>query len=55
MADALVGLGASKDIAELYAELTVAFNDGLLEWEAGHELVRGTTPLEQRLRELLRK
>lgn len=51
---ALVGLGASKPIAEMYAELTIAFNDGLLAWEAG-EVVRGTITLEERLRELLRK
>lgn len=52
--DALVGMGASRDIAEMYAELTVAFNDGKLVWEGG-EVLRGTVTLEQRLRELLRK
>ena len=51
---ALVGLGASKAVAEMYAELTVAFNDGRLAWE-GPEIVRGTITVEQRLRELLGK
>jgi uncharacterized protein YbjT (DUF2867 family) len=52
--DAFTGMGASRDIAEMYAELTVAFNDGLLVWE-GHDLVRGSVTLEERLRELLGK
>ena len=52
--EALRGMGASAEIAAMYAELTVAFNDGLLAWE-GKELVRGTVTLEQRLRELLAK
>jgi uncharacterized protein YbjT (DUF2867 family) len=51
---ALTGMGASKDIAEMYAELTIAFNDGLLTWEHP-EITRGTVTLEQRLRELLKK
>ena len=38
----------------MYAELTVAFNDGLLAWETP-EVVRGTITLEQRLREVLRR
>ena len=51
---ALTGMGASKQIAEMYAELTVAFNDGRLVWEDG-EVIRGSITLEQRLRQLLRK
>jgi uncharacterized protein YbjT (DUF2867 family) len=51
---AFLGMGASRAIGEMYAELAVAFNDGLLVWEPG-EVVRGTVTLEQRLRELLRK
>ncbi len=52
--NAFLGMGASREIGELYAELTVAFNDGRLAWEPG-DVVRGTVSLEQRLRELLRK
>ncbi len=52
--EAFLGMGASREIGELYAELTVAFNDGKLTWEAG-EVLRGTITLEQRLRELLRR
>lgn len=52
--EALRGMGASAEIAAMYAELTVAFNDGLLAW-GGKDLVRGTVTLEQRLRELLAK
>jgi uncharacterized protein YbjT (DUF2867 family) len=51
---AFLGMGASRAIGEMYAELTVAFNDGRLVWEPG-EVVRGTVTLEQRLRELLGK
>jgi uncharacterized protein YbjT (DUF2867 family) len=51
---AFLGMGASKAVGEMYAELAVAFNDGLLVWEPG-EVVRGTVTLEQRLREILRK
>lgn len=51
---AFTGLGASKQIGELYADLSDAFNAGRLVWE-DHELVRGTVTLEQRLRELLSK
>lgn len=51
---AFVGMGASRAIGEMYAELTVAFNEGKLVWEPG-EVIRGTITLEQRLRELLRR
>ncbi len=51
---AFTGMGASKEIAELYSELAEAFNAGRLAWE-DHEVVRGTITLEQRLRELLGK
>ncbi|HSJ98246.1 MAG TPA: NmrA family NAD(P)-binding protein, partial [Myxococcota bacterium] len=51
---AFLGMGASRAIGEMYAELTIAFNDGQLVWEPG-EVVRGTVTLEQRLRELLGK
>lgn len=52
--DAMRGMGASQEIASMYAEITVAANAGLLVWE-GHTLVRGSVTLEQRLRELLAK
>jgi uncharacterized protein YbjT (DUF2867 family) len=51
---AFIGMGASKEIGELYAELAESFNAGRLAWE-DHELVRGTITVEQRLRELLGK
>jgi uncharacterized protein YbjT (DUF2867 family) len=51
---ALRGLGASQQIAEMYADLAIAFNDGRLAWE-DHETVRGTITVEQRLRQLLGK
>lgn len=52
--EALRGMGASAEIATMYSEISVAFNDGRLVWE-GKDLVRGTVTLEQRLRELLAK
>jgi hypothetical protein len=51
MAEALVGMGASRDIADMYAEMTSAIDAGKLTWEGEPE--RGTITLEQRLRELL--
>jgi uncharacterized protein YbjT (DUF2867 family) len=52
---AFTGMGASQEIAEMYADLMDGFNDGRLVWEPGHEVVRGTVTVEQRLRELLRR
>jgi uncharacterized protein YbjT (DUF2867 family) len=52
---ALTGMGASSQVAEMYADLMDAFNSGRLAWEADHEVLRGTVTLEQRLRELLRR
>lgn len=49
---ALRGLGASQEVAEMYADLAVAFNDGKLAWQEG-EVRRGTVTLEQRLRAVL--
>lgn len=52
--DALVGMGASRELATMYAEMTAAVNDGKLTWE-GPEIVRGTITLEQRVGQLLGK
>jgi uncharacterized protein YbjT (DUF2867 family) len=52
MVESLVGMGASRELAELYGEMTGAANDGRLAWE-GDAPVRGSVTLEQRLRELL--
>ena len=52
---ALTGMGASSQVAEMYADLMDAFNSGRLAWEADHAVERGTVTLEQRLRELLRR
>jgi uncharacterized protein YbjT (DUF2867 family) len=49
---AFLGMGASKQIGELYAELAESFNAGKLGWTEP-EVIRGTITLEQRLRELL--
>lgn len=51
MADALAGMGASRELAEMYAEMTSAIPDKLV-WEG--EVTRGTTPLVDTLRALLR-
>jgi uncharacterized protein YbjT (DUF2867 family) len=51
---ALTGMGASKEVAEMYADLIDSFNAGQLVWE-GPDVVRGAITLEQRLRELLRR
>jgi uncharacterized protein YbjT (DUF2867 family) len=51
MVDALAGMGASRELAELYGELATAMNANKLVWEG--EPLRGTVTLEQRLRELL--
>jgi uncharacterized protein YbjT (DUF2867 family) len=52
---AFTGMGASKDVGEMYADLMDGFNAGLLAWDDQYEVERGTITLEQRLRELLRK
>ena len=50
-AEALVGMGASREVAEMYGEMGSAIGKGLLTWEG--DVTRGTVTLEQRLRELL--
>jgi uncharacterized protein YbjT (DUF2867 family) len=52
MIEAMVGMGASREIATMYAEIPTAANDGRLAWK-GHDQLRGSITLEQRLRELL--
>lgn len=52
MVESFVGMGASRELGEMYGELTVAMNEGRLQWE-GDAPLRGTVTLEQRLRELL--
>ncbi|HEU0036719.1 MAG TPA: NmrA family NAD(P)-binding protein [Kofleriaceae bacterium] len=49
--DSLVGMGASRELAALYGEMMDAFNDGRARWQSD-DLVRGTTTLEQKLRQL---
>jgi uncharacterized protein YbjT (DUF2867 family) len=49
--EAMVGMGASRELATLYAEMTTALNDGTIRWQGTP--IRGTVTLEQRLRELL--
>lgn len=51
---AFTGMGASREVAEMYADLMDAYNTGKLAW-VEPEVVRGTITLEQRLRELLGK
>ena len=51
MVESLVGMGASRELAELYGEMATAMKDGRIEWEG--EPIRGSITLEQRLRELL--
>lgn len=48
--EALVGMGASREVAELYGELAGAYDR--LTWE-GEPPLRGQVTIEQRLRELL--
>jgi uncharacterized protein YbjT (DUF2867 family) len=50
-ADALVGMGASRELAEMYAQMMTAINADQLQWQPG-DIVRGSTTLEQKLREL---
>ncbi|MBS1123382.1 MAG: NmrA family transcriptional regulator [Deltaproteobacteria bacterium] len=50
--EALVGMGASRELAEMYAEMTEAINEGRIRWQ-GKDLVRGSITLEQKFRELI--
>jgi uncharacterized protein YbjT (DUF2867 family) len=50
MIGSLTGMGASRDVAEIYAEMTGAINERRMKFEAG-EIVRGSTALETKLRE----
>ena len=52
MVESLVGMGASRELAEMYGEMATAMNDGRIAWQTG-DVVRGSITLEQRLRELL--
>jgi uncharacterized protein YbjT (DUF2867 family) len=52
MIGALVGMGASKELAELYGEMTGAINDGRMKF-LSNDIVRGTTTLEEKLKELV--
>lgn len=50
---ALMGMGASSDVAELYAEMTGALNAGKVAWEGGDALrLRGEIGLGETLRAL---
>jgi len=51
---AFTGMGASQEVAALYADMMDSYNAGHIKWQDG-EVVRGTVTLEQRLREILRK
>jgi uncharacterized protein YbjT (DUF2867 family) len=51
MIGSLTGMGASRDVAELYAEMTGAINERRMKFQ-GADIVRGTTTLEAKLREL---
>lgn len=51
MGDALVGMGASRELAALYAELAAGIASGHVAWEGTPE--RGSVTLEQRLAETL--
>lgn len=50
--DPMVAMGASREVAAMYAELSAAINDGRIRWE-GTDQLRGSTTLEQCLRPLL--
>ncbi|HLL24749.1 MAG TPA: hypothetical protein VK427_21600, partial [Kofleriaceae bacterium] len=52
MVGSLVGLGASRETAEMYGEMTEGLGNGAIVWDGG-ELVRGQITIEQRLGELL--
>lgn len=50
--EALVGMGASRDLAASFGEMSDAMNTGKLTWQ-GTDVVRGTVGLEQTLRQLV--
>ena len=50
---ALVAAGMTPDMANLYRELTVGVDSGKVAFEAGGRNLKGTTPLESVLRELM--
>lgn len=52
MIGSLTGMGASQEVAEVYAEMTGALNEGRMKFLPG-ELVRGSTSLEAKLKTLL--
>ncbi|MBA3396500.1 MAG: NmrA family NAD(P)-binding protein [Deltaproteobacteria bacterium] len=52
MVESLAGMGASRELAEMYGEMITAINAGKFAWDEG-DLLRGSITLEQRLRELL--
>ncbi|MFO0569626.1 MAG: NmrA family NAD(P)-binding protein [Polyangiaceae bacterium] len=54
MKQALMGMGASSDVADLYVEMTGALNAGKVAWEGGKaQLVRGDIGLEETLRGII--
>jgi NAD(P)H dehydrogenase (quinone) len=53
MAQALQSFGIPRELAELYQEMTDAFNSGRIGWEPGLRQIQGTTDLEVVLRGLL--
>jgi uncharacterized protein YbjT (DUF2867 family) len=53
MIGSLTGMGASREVAELYAEMTGAINEGRMKFLPG-EIVRGSTTLETKLGLLLK-
>jgi hypothetical protein len=52
MIGSLTGMGASRDVAELYAEMTGAINERRMKFQ-GTDIVRGATSIETKLRSLL--
>ena len=52
MIGALTGMGASTELASQYAEMTGAINDGRMKFVSS-DVVRGTTTLEAKLKELI--
>jgi len=51
MVEALAGMGASRELAEMYAEMASTFGTDKLAWEG--DVVRGSITLEQTVRGLL--
>jgi uncharacterized protein YbjT (DUF2867 family) len=52
MINSLTGMGASQEVASLYAEMTAALNEGRMKFSAD-PIVRGSTTLETKLKALL--